>query len=66
MAGSGLKRWHGDLANERASEPTRTERADEAGRERACEGVRGAQALGVMKCLVEQGEFISWVSVVSA
>jgi hypothetical protein len=30
----------------RASEPTRTERADEAARERACRGVRGAKPLG--------------------
>src|SRR5262245_57893976 len=36
------------VANERASEPTRTERADEAARERACGGVRGAKPLGVI------------------
>src|SRR3954470_16095527 len=34
-------------ANERASESTRTERAGEAARERACRGVRGAKPLGV-------------------
>ena len=36
----------GCAANERASEPTRTERAGEAARERACRGVRGATPLG--------------------
>jgi len=35
-------------ANERASEPTRTERAGEAARERACRGVRGAKPFGVI------------------
>jgi hypothetical protein len=35
-----------DHARERASEATRTERADEAARERACRGVRGAKPLG--------------------
>ena len=34
-------------ANQRASESTRTERADEAARERACRGVRGAKPLGI-------------------
>ena len=38
----------GHQANERASEPTRTERADEAARESACWGVRGAKPLGVI------------------
>src|SRR5438128_11360325 len=44
-------------ANERASEPTRTERADEAARERACRGVRGAKPLGVIMLK-------SWISAV--
>ena len=35
-----------DEANERASEPTRSERAVEAARESACRGVRGAKPLG--------------------
>ena len=35
------------VANERASEPTRSERAVEAARESACRGVRGAKPLGV-------------------
>ena len=36
-------------ANERASEPTRSARADEAARESACRGVRGAKPLGVIR-----------------
>ena len=35
-----------DLANERASEPTRAERGSRGPRERACGGVRGAKPLG--------------------
>src|SRR5215475_2782502 len=34
-------------ASERRERATRTERADEAARERACKGVRGAKPLGV-------------------
>ena len=35
-----------DLANERASEPTRAERGSRGPRERACRGVRGAKPFG--------------------
>ena len=47
MSRTSLKPTEDSLANERASEPTRTERAGEAARERACRGVRGAKPLGV-------------------
>ena len=49
ITGTGSPSSGSRAANERASEPTRTERADEAARERACRGVRGAKPLG--ECL---------------
>ena len=66
MAGSGFKSQYGNLANERASEPTRAERGSRGPRDRVCRGVRGAKPLGVIKCLAVPDGFISWVSVASA